>query len=163
MTPDLSIRIANPSDVDAITKLVNLAFRVERFFVDGDRVNAPEVRERFSTGQFFLAELGDPDDQGHHLIGSVYVEKRGERCFIGLLAVDPSHQGNGIGKRLMAAAEDHGRAKGCRTVELQVVNLREELPSFYQRLGYVQIGVAPFPTDVVTKIDCHFVNMEKTL
>jgi hypothetical protein len=33
------VRIAEASDEEAITALVNLAFQVERFFVDGDRID----------------------------------------------------------------------------------------------------------------------------
>jgi GNAT superfamily N-acetyltransferase len=157
MISELSIRIAGPGDVDAVTDLVNRAFRVERFFVEGDRIGAGEVRDRLATGQFLLAE------RGGLLIGVVYVELRGERSYAGLLAVDPSQQRTGVGSRLMAAAEDYARAHGCRAMDLKVVNVRDELPAFYRRLGYVEIGVAPFPSGVVTKMGCHFVTMAKGL
>ncbi len=157
MNSDVSLRDATPSDADAITNLVNLAFRVERFFVEGDRITAAEVRDRFASGRFLLAEKGDV------LVGSVYVELRGERSYVGLLAVEPTQQRTGVGGRLMAAAEDYARANGCRNVDLQTVNVREELPAFYRRLGYVATGVAPFPSTVTTKLACHFVTMTKRL
>jgi N-acetylglutamate synthase-like GNAT family acetyltransferase len=157
MRAELSLRHATLSDVDAIANLVNRAFRVERFFVEGDRISASEVRDRLATGRFILAE------RDNDLIGSVYVELRGEQSYVGLLAVDPSQQRNGIGRRLMAAAEDCARANQCRSMDLRIVNLRDELPAFYRRLGYVETGVAPFPSAVTTKMACHFVTMAKTL
>jgi GNAT superfamily N-acetyltransferase len=157
MSPDLSVRTAGPGDRGAITDLVNRAFRVERFFVEGDRISASEVRDRFAAGRFLLAERGDV------LIGSVYVELRGERSYAGLLAVDPTQQRTGVGSRLMVAAEDYARANGCRAMDLQIVNLRDELPAFYRRLGYVETGVAPFPSTVATKVPYHFITMAKTL
>jgi len=35
MTAGLVFRVANPSDVDSIVSLVNTAFEVEKFFIDG--------------------------------------------------------------------------------------------------------------------------------
>jgi GNAT superfamily N-acetyltransferase len=157
MNAELFLRQATLSDVGAITNLVNLAFRVERFFIEGDRISASEVRNRLATGIFMLAE------RDNDLVGSVYVELRGEQAYVGLLAVDPAQQRTGIGRRLMATAEDYARANGCRSIDLRIVNLRDELPAFYRQLGYVETGVAPFPTGVTTKMECHFVTMAKTL
>jgi GNAT superfamily N-acetyltransferase len=91
------------------------------------------------------------------------VEQRGPRGYVGLLSVDPARQKAGIGKRLVKAAEEHCRALGCTAMDLQIVNLRRELPAFYESLGYAESGAAPFPQDVVTKLPCHFVRMSKPL
>jgi GNAT superfamily N-acetyltransferase len=157
MGSNLVLRHATPSDADVITNLINLAFRIERFFVDGNRISPSEVRGRLVTGAFILAELGEV------LIGSVSVELREERAYVGLLAVDPTTQRTGVGRRLMSAAENYARANGCRAVDLQIVNVREELLGFYRRLGYVETGTTPFPEGVTTKMDCHFITMAKTL
>jgi hypothetical protein len=63
----------------------------------------------------------------------------------------------------MAAAENRCRENGCRYVDLNIVNLREELPGFYRSLGYSETGTAPFPSDVTTKQPCHFIQMSKPL
>jgi hypothetical protein len=44
-----------------------------------------------------------------------------------------------------------------------VVNLREELPPFYRRLGYVESGTENFPTGKPTHHPCHFLKMSKPL
>src|SRR5687767_11653526 len=93
------LRWAIARDAAAITRLVNRAFLVEAFFVDGDRTSAAEVRRMMKRGGFVLAE-----DAGR-LVASVYTEVRGERGYFGLLAVDPSRQGEGLGGLLVAAAE----------------------------------------------------------
>jgi len=108
-------------------------------------------------GQFLLAE-----DSGA-LTGSVYVEQRGERAYLGLLSVDPTLQGSGIGSALMNAAENHCSKLGCRFMDLRIVNLRTENHAFYRRRGYVETGTEPFPPDLTSKIPCHFVNMSKSL
>jgi GNAT superfamily N-acetyltransferase len=148
---------AEPNDAEAIAALVNAAFRVERFFIDGDRTNPAQVRALLQTGAFLLAEADGA------LAGCVYVELRGERGYFGLLAVDPARQRSGLGARLVAAAEDYCHAAGCRVMEMQTVNLRAELPGFYRRLGYQETGTAPFPAEARAKLPCHFVKMAKPL
>jgi len=43
----------------------------------------------------------------------------------------------------MNAAEDLCGKAGCRFMDLQVINLRQELPSFYRNRGYAETGTAP--------------------
>ena len=40
---------------------------------------------------------------------------------------------------------------------------RAELPQFYRRLGYEEVGTEPFPEPERTKIPCQFVVMSKPL
>jgi len=100
---------------------------------------------------------------GEGLIGCVYTELRGERGYFGLLAVEPRRQRSGIGSRLIAAAEEYCRSAGCRFMDLTFVNVRQELPGYYQRFGYSENGTLPFPADQVTKIPVHLVRMSKPL
>ena len=153
----LRVRTAEPADIEALVRLINAAFLVERFFIEGDRINAEGVRKLMLTGEFLIAH----DDDG--ISGCVYVEPRGDRAYLGLLSVDPSQQRSGLGSRLVAAAEGHARASGINYMDLRIVNLRQELPEFYRRLGYQATGTAPFPPDVTIKQPCHFINMSKAL
>lgn len=153
----LPLRRAEAAEADAIADLVNAAFSVERFFIEGNRTDPDQVRALLQSGDFLLVE------EGASLIACVYVELRGEHGYFGLLAVDPARQGRGLGARLVAAAEAHCRAAGCRVMELQIVNVRAELPRFYHALGYRETGTAPFPAEARTKMPCHFVKMEKLL
>jgi len=154
---DAPLRVAEANDIATVAELINAAFRVERFFIDGDRINAETVRGLFGKGKFLLAE------DGAGLAACVHVEVRGERGYLGLLSVEPARQRAGLGRRLAIAAEDHLRAAGCRAVDLSIVNLRPELLPFYRRLGYTETGTAPFPADKHTKLPCHFITMSKAL
>ncbi len=151
------MRIAEPAEAEAITALINLAFQVEKFFIDGNRIDCAQVRELFRKGRFLVTDGEDA------LAGCVYVERRGARAYLGLLSVDPSQQGQGLGARLVAAAEEHARAQNCEAMDLRIVNLREELPPFYRKLGYVETGGTPFTPDAGTRLPCHFIEMSKPL
>jgi len=158
MTSTVPIRLAAVADAEKITNIINAAFHiVEGFFIDGPRIDQTEVEQLLDKGAFLLAEAGDK------LNGCVYVELRGERSYLGLLSVDPTCQRGGLGSLLMSEAEKYCRERGSRFMDILIVNLRTDLPAFYQRRGYFENGTAPFPTDVVTKIPCHFINMSKAL
>jgi predicted N-acetyltransferase YhbS len=150
-------RTATAADAEALAALVNRAFLVERFFVEGDRTSADEVRGLLSRGAFLSI------DDGGAPIACVYVQLRGERGYFGLLSVEPSRQGEGLGRRLVLAAEEHCRAAGCRAIDILVVDLREELPPFYERLGYSRTGTQPFSDPERAKRPCHFIAMSKPL
>lgn len=157
MTPPITTRFATDRDVEATAALINSAFKVERFFIDGDRIDPATVREMLRTGKYLLAEDGGAP------VACVYVEIRGQRAYFGLLAVDPSRQGQGLGRKMISEAEAYARAAGCSFMDLRIVNLRTELPPFYRRLGYDETGTAPFPADVQPSQPCHFIEMSKPL
>jgi len=154
---DIGIRIAGDTDVEALTALINTAFRVELPFIDGDRTHPDGVREYMKKGKFLLAE----DSAG--LIGCVYVELRADRGYLGLLGVEPRRQGTGLGRKLMDAAEEFFRDAGCVAVDLRIISARTPLPAFYGHLGYTETGTAPFPHDVPAKVPWHYILMSKSL
>jgi ribosomal protein S18 acetylase RimI-like enzyme len=153
----IRIRLAQSADVEALAALINVAFRIELPFIDGDRINPDGVREYMKKGKFLLAE----DSAG--LAGCVYVELRGDRGYLGLLGVDPRRQGTGLGRKLMVAAENLFREALCVAVDLRIVSARTPLPAFYRHLGYLETGTAPFPHDVQAKVPCHYILMSKSL
>ena len=154
---ELSTRIAESQDIPAIVALVNAAFGLERFFIDADRTNQDEITDYLKKGAFLLYE------EDARLVACAYVELRGERGYLGMLSIDATRQRQGLGVKMSAAAEAHARAAGCREMELLIVNLREELPPFYQRLGYRETGVEPFPDKAGMKLPCYFIRMAKAL
>ena len=154
----MKTRTAEVADAENIARLVNAAFRPERFFIDADRTNPEKVRALLEKGKFLLVE------EANALVACVYVELHGERGYFGLLAINPAFQRTGIGSRLIEAAEEHCRAAGCLFMDLTIVNLRKELPGYYRRRGYVENGTLPFPQHQhPPKMPCHLVRMSKPL
>jgi GNAT superfamily N-acetyltransferase len=152
-------RTATRADAIAITALVNQAFEIEAFFKRGDRTTIEEILRMMMTGEFLVVD-GDADGR---LAACVYVERNGPSSYFGMLSVDPSLQGRGVGRTLIDIVESNARGAGCDRVEIHVVNLRTELVPYYRRLGYVETGVLPFPDDSKIIQPCHFIVMTKPL
>jgi GNAT superfamily N-acetyltransferase len=152
----MTLRVATSRDARALAALISLAYRVEDFFKLGDRTDEADVLARMQKAAFLVLE----DDDGA-LAGTVYVDVRGNVGYFGMLSIDPARQGQGLGSRLIAAAEAHCRDAGCATMEIEVVNLRTELPPFYERFGYSETATRPFPDP--SRIPCHFIVMQKSL
>jgi N-acetylglutamate synthase-like GNAT family acetyltransferase len=153
----ISTRIAKYGDADAIARLVNAAFLVEQFFIERDRTNPATIRDLMKKGKFLLAE------NASSLVGCVYMELRGDRGYFGMLSIDPSRQGMGVGHQLVDAAEKYFRDAGCKFVDLKIVNVRTELQDLYHRWGYSDAGTDPYDDPTPTKIPVHFIMMSKTL
>ena len=115
-------------------------------------------------GEFLVFD--DPNEGDHSGIGltaCVYARVNGDRGYFGMLSINPRLQGRGLGGSMVAAVESRVRAQGCRAVDIHVVNLREELPPFYERFGYVISGTLPFPDDGSATQPCHFIVMTKCM
>lgn len=156
------VRVAGPADIDELVRVTNAAYRVEDFFVDGDRTNAADVRSRMDVaGAAFLVVDGDVPGS---IAASVHVQVDHGHGHFGLLAVDPAHQGKGLGRLLVEAVERHCRDSGCHELTMDFVNLREELPGFYHHLGFTVTGeTAPMPANERLKRPAHLVAMRKPL
>src|SRR5438552_5553215 len=155
-SPEFHRRLAEPSDTEALVRLINEAFAVEKLVIEGERIDSEKVRTLFETGDFLVLEA-------EQLLGCVYVEMKNKRGYLGLLGVQPGRQKSGFGRRLTTAAEDFLRKAGCEAVDLRIVSARTELPPIYERLGYVASGIAPIPDSIPLKVPSHFIVMSKRL
>ena len=174
MKPD--IRAAAAVDIPALLDLVHSAYR-------GDRARAGWTHEAdLLDGQRTDAEglqaiLADPNqrlllaDQDGALAGCVQIsDQGGGTAYLGMLSIAPERQAAGLGRVLIAAAEDHARRLfGAQRIEMTVIRQREELIAYYNRRGYALTGEErPFPLDdprfgVPKRRDLSFVVLAKEL
>lgn len=150
----LQFRKAVLEDAGTVAELVNSAYRgdysrrgwtTEADLLDGRRTDAKEI----------VRLIGLPDSlvlvclDGSRLLVSVHIEKAGEHAHLGLFAVDPGFQGRGLGKQMLAYAENVARQElRVSKIVLSVISLRRELIAFYERHGYQCSGeIAPFPVN----------------
>ena len=157
--PDLCVRAAGDADRPRLIPLINAAFAIETF-LEITRTDEERLAAMMAKGTVLMAE----DDSGH-LLGSVYTELRGTRGYLGMLAVDPVHQGSGVGRGLLAEAERRFRTQGCEAVDITVLSLRPELPPIYRRLGFIETGTEEFAgaRDLKPGLECHCIVMSKKL
>jgi GNAT superfamily N-acetyltransferase len=150
MQGEMTVRLADTSDVPAICALINSAYRgdeskkgwsTETDLVGGGRTDEPTVTEMMTAGNVFLVAR---DDEG--LLASLHLENRGDHAYLGLLSVRPTQQATGLGRRMLAEAEGWVRREwGVRRMRISVVRQRTELVEWYERRGYVRTGeVWPF-------------------
>lgn len=152
------MRDATPGDVDALVDLINLAYRVEDFFIDGNRTFPGEIEEHMGEGPFIVLQ-----EPAGNLAACLFLRIEGEESYFGMLSVTPTLQGRGLGRRLIAEAERRARDAGCRRMRLIVVNHREELFPMYRRLGYRERATYPFTDTWKLKMPSHFVEMARDL
>jgi GNAT superfamily N-acetyltransferase len=150
----MTLAYATPADVPRLAQLVNRAYRgdasrqgwtTEAHLLDGQRIDDEGLGEMLAVpGAAILICLGENDE----LLGSFYAHATGPKVYLGMLAVEPTGQTQGVGKFLLKAAEDYGRQQGCTTSKMTVISVRPELIAYYERQGYRQTGATePFPTD----------------
>jgi len=156
---EIHFREATAADRPRLIPLINSAFSAETFF-DGTRTDEVRLAAMMATGSILVAE-----ENGGRLLGSIYMERRGARGYLGMLAVDPARQGEGMGRKLMQAAEERFREQGCEGIDITVLNLRPELPPIYRRFGYVETGTEAFRPSQPLKagVECHCIVMSKEL
>lgn len=167
---------AAESDISAIVDLVNTAYRGTgptqswnfEDFIDGPRIDAAAVQDDMTDPDIHM--LVHRGTGGGPPLATVRLEPEGEGAWhLGLLSVSPARQKDGLGRSMMAAAEDFARARGARTMRLSVVHLRDTLIGWYERRGYRRNGqTAPFPYadnrfGTPLRDDLHFVLLEKAL
>jgi ribosomal protein S18 acetylase RimI-like enzyme len=158
-----SVRRAQPSDTAALVELVNRAYAIEAFFVDGHRTTADEIGGLIRSGGFLVLEYAG--GIGAAVLFQAPGEHHGlppSHAYFGMLSVLPELQGMGLGGRLVRVAEAMAEATGATALRIRVINLREELSRWYRSLGYCEIGTAPYHHRAV-KRPCHFVEMAKPL
>jgi GNAT superfamily N-acetyltransferase len=155
----LHFRFATAGDIPALASVINAAFVVESF-LHGTRTSPEHLEAQMQKGRILIAE-----DDAHAILASMYMEPRGASAYLGMLAVEPTHQGSGLSRRLLEAAEELLRAEGFAALEITVLSLRPELMPLYRKLGFVETGTEPFHSPQLVKdgLACHCICMSKML
>jgi ribosomal protein S18 acetylase RimI-like enzyme len=170
---DLVFKPATVEDVPALNKLVNSAYRgdvskkgwtTEAFILDGIRTDEEALREMIQKPGAVILKCNTAEGD---LVGCVYLEKKGDKLYLGMLSVDPHLQASGIGKGLLAEGERYAKENNCTAVIMTVITVRHELIEWYKRKGYSITGERqPFPSDPrfgIPKQPLEFLVMEKPM
>lgn len=164
---------AGQKDVEAIANLVNSAYRgdyakkgwtTEADMIDGTRTDAPALSDLIKKPDTTLLKY----ERDGQIIACVELKVNDGKVYLGMLTVEPSIQGGGIGKEMLRASEDFARTQGCKSVYMTVITVRNELIDWYKRHGYVDTGERkPFafndPRFGLPKQKLEFLVLEKQL
>jgi GNAT superfamily N-acetyltransferase len=159
MTP-ITIEPATADRVVDLVALMESAYRgdasrkgwtSEADLIDGARTSAPEMLATINDPKSYtiLAKTAKND-----IVGCASITFDGPSCIFGKFAVDPDQQAAGIGKLLLAAAEQAALSHfGVSTMTMTVINGRKELEAFYERRGYTRTGNVVYMADIHTGDD----------
>ena len=75
------------------------------------------------------------------LVGFYIADQLLDESTLHNICVDPRHQGEGIGRRLLAHYLQASDAAGCRCWWLEVRRSNERAQHLYEQAGYQQVGV----------------------
>lgn len=153
----LVFRRAGIGDIPMLFDLVTSAYRgdasragwtTEADLLDGQRIDADMLRADLERPQSLILVAED----GGRMVACAHIAEEAaddgvETAYFGMFSVDPTIQGGGIGKAVLAEAERVARETlGCARMRMTVIDCRDALIAFYVRRGYVPTGIIkPFP------------------
>ena len=172
----MKLDLATSDDLTALHALIESAYRGdtaragwshEADLLDGQRTDLAELERMLADPGQRILVLRD----GASVTACVALsDKSSQLSYIGLLTVDPKRQAIGLGRILLAAAEDHAvELFHAARVEMTVIAQRGELIAWYERRGYALTGERrPFPHadprfGLPRRHDLEFVVMQREL
>ena len=164
---------ATLNDVSELNTLVNSAYRgegskmgwtTEADILDGIRIDEPTLQSYLESTEVTILKYVDESGK---IIGTVYLEEKEDKLYLGMFSVSPALQNLGIGKALMEEAERIAKAKSKTMMSITVIEGRNELIAWYERRGYAFTGeTKPFDGPELFGIPrkpLTFIGMEKPI
>jgi phosphinothricin acetyltransferase len=140
----VTIRHATPTDAPAICALWNPIIRDTIITFNPVQKSEGEIAsmitDRQSAGWAFLVA----EDAGQIIGFATYAQFRGgmgyARSMEHSINLSPAARGQGAGRALLAALEDHARAQGYHVMVAAITGSNDGSVRFHAGLGYVHVG-----------------------
>jgi ribosomal protein S18 acetylase RimI-like enzyme len=132
-----SVRPAEPEDAAAVRDLVRASYSkyVERI----GKEPAPMLEDYAAlirAGEVWVLA----GEAGGEVLGVLVMRPAGDHLFVDNVAVAPRHQGRGLGRELMAFAEERARRDGLPEIRLYTNEKMLENLAVYAKLGFEETG-----------------------
>ena len=114
---------ATTNDIPALNILVDSAYRgepskkgwtTEEHLLGGIRTDEASLMQTFENEKITVLKY----TENEKIIGTVSLEKQGEKLYLGMLTVSPNLQGGGVGKQLLKAAEVFAQEENIPIIEI---------------------------------------------
>ncbi len=140
--PDITIREASETDLPRILDLyIASDIGDHESFTPAEAAAQLAVFRQYPSYRLYVAESGNKVIGTYELLIMDNMAKRGKRSgIVEDAAVDPAHQGQGIGRAMMRHALDQCRRAGCYKLTLSSNLRREDAHRFYDALGFERHG-----------------------
>ncbi|PJJ08485.1 acetyltransferase (GNAT) family protein [Flavobacterium sp. 1] len=160
-------------DIATLEKLINSAYRgetskqgwaTEAHLLEGKRITLDQLEEILKDKNNTILKY----TENNQIIGSVLLTNKGDKLYLGMLAISPELQNKGIGKKILHEAEVHALSLGLSKIVMTVITIREKLIEWYNRHGYVDTRTRePFLLNdadtIITDQHLEFAVLEKIL
>jgi len=141
----IAIRSTQPEDADSIRRIA----AAESLFSKEEADTVVELLEAYleeedHDGYYFLSAIGEDGSLlGFACYGPTPLTQGTFDLY--WIAVSAAAKGQGVGRALMARAEDEARSLGGRMIKLDTSGRREYEPTraFYHRIGYTLSATVP--------------------
>lgn len=137
---------AKSNDIPALTSLLNRSYRgessrvgwtTETDLLSGKRIDEAGLLQLFNEPDSLILIVQSDET----ILATIHAHRENNTVHFGLFAVEPTMQGNRIGKALLAYAESQAfKEWKITTFIMEVISKRSELIAYYERRGYAQTG-----------------------
>ena len=170
----MSVLTATFQDIPSLVALINSAYRGEGSKI-GWTTEADLIQGELRIDEASLEALMKTDDTVFlknlnalgKIDGCVFIQKKSDGVYLGMLSVSPTQQAKGIGRKLMNEAQIHARQLGSNRIFMRVISARHELINWYEKQGYYKTDQRePFPLDTrfgIPTQPVEFIIMEKMI
>jgi len=130
------IRRAHPQDRAAVEAIVHAAYAI---YIE--RIGKPpgpmldDYARLIADGMVSVLE-----DEGRTIAAIIVLVPQPDHLLLDNIAVQPEHQGQGLGRQLVAFAEAEARRLGFAELRLYTHEKMVENIALYKRLGFVETG-----------------------
>ncbi|MGH2969266.1 MAG: GNAT family N-acetyltransferase [Solirubrobacteraceae bacterium] len=127
------LRPAKAADVPRLTELVQAAYG---HYVE--RLGGPPRPMTDDYADVVRSHRVTVAERGGEIVGLIVLGVGDEGFAVDNVAVDPSHQGSGVGRALLERAEVEARRAGFDSIYLYTHERMTENLALYSRIGYVE-------------------------